>query len=213
MNILMLGAPGAGKGTYAQRIEGRYGLPILATGDMFRQEMANKTELGKRITEIMESGKLVPDDITIEVVRKKLSLMKKGFILDGFPRTIPQAESLDKLLEERGEKLDYVFYINTPKSLIVKRISGRLSCKNCGAIYHNENLPPKVIGICDKCGKALYQRDDDKPDKVKIRFDTYKKETAPLIKYYERKGLLYKINGKKKLEDALKDICTILDKA
>lgn len=213
MNIVMLGAPGAGKGTYAQRITGKYGMPLLATGDMFRAEMEHQTELGKKITEVMASGKLVPDELTIEIVKKKLSLIKgKGFILDGFPRTIPQAESLDQLLEERGEKVDCVLYINTPKTVIVKRISGRWSCKNCGAIYHTENIPPKVIGICDKCGKALYQRDDDKPEMVKKRFEVYKKDTAPLIKYYEEKGVLYKISGRKKLEDALKDIYTLLDK-
>jgi adenylate kinase len=213
MNIVMLGAPGAGKGTYAQRITAKYGLPVLATGDLFRHEMENKTELGKQITEVMESGQLVPDEITVELIKKKLSLIRNGAVFDGFPRNVQQAESLDKLLEEKGEKVDYVLYINTPKSVIVKRISGRLYCKNCGAVYHAQNIPPKVIGICDKCGKALYQRDDDKPDKVKLRFETYKKETAPLIKYYEKKGMLRKISGKKPLEDALKDIYAIIDKA
>ncbi|MBW3016879.1 adenylate kinase [Candidatus Woesearchaeota archaeon] len=210
MNIVMLGAPGAGKGTYAQKINAKYGMPVISTGDIFRAEMANKTELGKKITQVMESGQLVPDELTNQVVKKKLMLMKKGFILDGYPRTVPQAEFLDDVMKEKDEKVDFVLYVDTPKDLIVERLSGRLSCKNCGAVYNIPNLPPKIKGVCDKCGKALYQREDDKPEMIEKRFDTYQKETEPVINFYEEKGILHTIDGNQELKKALADIFEIL---
>jgi adenylate kinase len=210
MNILMLGAPGAGKGTVAQRIHSKFGLTVISTGDLFRTEMENKTELGKKITKVMESGELVPDDLTIELVKKKLKLIKKGFVLDGFPRTIEQAKALDGIVEKRDEKIDFVIFIDTPKDVIIERISGRRICKKCGAIYHLQNVPTKVKGVCDKCGKALYQRDDDKPEVISVRFDEYEIETEPLIKFYTEKGNLHRIDGTIGVKKIMEEVSQIL---
>jgi adenylate kinase len=212
MNIIMLGAPGAGKGTYASRITSKYGLVQISTGDLFRNEVEKKTELGKKLKKYLDAGQLVPDEVTIEILKKKLAMIKgKGIIFDGFPRTVEQAKALDVILEEREIQIDYVLYINTPKELIIERISGRRVCKNCGAIYHTKNIPPKIMGVCDKCGKALYQREDDRPEVVSERFDKYEEVTRPLVNFYKKRKILHEIDGTKELDVVLKGIFSVLD--
>lgn len=212
MNIVMLGAPGAGKGTYASKINSKYGIPTISAGDLIRTEIKNKTEIGKKAEDIVKSGDLIPNEVVIEMMKKKLDSMrsKKGVIFDGFPRTVEQAEALDKMLNLRDEQIDIVLLVDTPKDLIVKRLTGRRVCKNCGAVYNVEFLKPKVMGICDKCGKALYQREDDKPETVLERFETYNKETEPLIGFYEKKGILKKIDGTQELDQAMEQIFSVI---
>jgi adenylate kinase len=212
MNVIMLGAPGAGKGTYAERICARYGFTKISMGDIFRHELEINSELGKKIKQYMDSGKLVPDEITVDILNKRMGKLKaKGIIFDGFPRTVAQAEALEKLMTEHEMEINHVLFINTPKQVIVERIAGRRVCKNCGAIYHVENLPTKVPGVCDKCAKAVYQREDDKPEIVAARFDTYERETKPLIKFYQKRKLLREIDGKKDVNAAMVDVIAILE--
>jgi adenylate kinase len=213
MNIVMLGAPGAGKGTYASKITAKYGLVKISTGDLLRQEIDNKSDIGQQIRLFVDSGELVPDEITIQLLKKKLSkiIKGKGIIFDGFPRNVGQAKALDEILKERDEGVNYVFFINTPKELVIERISGRRVCKNCGAIYHIPNIPPKMPGVCDKCGKALYQRDDDKPEVVSARFDEYDIETKPLINLYRQRKILFEIDGTKDIKENMQAIAEILE--
>ncbi len=214
MNLILLGPPGAGKGTQAKMISEKYGIPQIATGDILREAVAKGTELGKKAKEYMDRGELVPDEIVIGIVKERLKQpdCEKGFILDGFPRTLAQAEALDKMLEELGKKLDAVINIDVSEEEIVKRIVNRRTCRNCGAVYHLIFNPPKVEGKCDKCGGELYQRDDDKEETVRERLRVYRERTEPLIEYYKKKGLLYDVDGTKDIEGVFKQIDEILSK-
>ncbi len=214
MNLILLGAPGAGKGTQAKLIVSKYGIPQISTGDMLREAVANQTELGKKAKEYMDKGELVPDEVVIGIVKERLAQpdCERGFILDGFPRTLKQAEALDKILDELGKKIDAVINVAVPEEEIVKRIVNRRTCKKCGAVYHLIYNPPKEPGKCDKCGGELYQRDDDKEETVKERLRVYKAQTEPLIDYYSKKGLVYNVDGTKSIEGVFEEIEKILDK-
>ncbi len=208
MNLIMLGPPGAGKGTQAKMLVDKLGIPQISTGDMLRAAVAEGTELGKKAKEYMDKGQLVPDEVVIGIVKERLAKpdCEKGFILDGFPRTVPQAEALDGILEEMGRKIDYVINIVVPDEEILKRLTGRRTCKKCGAMYHVVYNPPKKEGVCDKCGGELYQRDDDKEETIKNRLKVYADQTAPLVEYYRGKGVLVDIDGTKGIDDIFQDI-------
>jgi len=197
MNIVLLGSPGVGKGTYAKRISKIYNIPHISTGDMFREAIKNKTEIGLKAKGYMDKGELVPDDVTIKTVEERLKKddCKNGFMLDGFPRTIAQAEALDKIVV-----IDKVLDFTASDEVIIDRLSGRRICKSCGAIFHIRNIIPKTEGVCDNCGGELYQRDDDKPESVKKRLDVYREQTEPLIEYYKEKELLADIDANKPIE-------------
>jgi len=197
MKIIMLGAPGAGKGTQAKMIADKYAVPHVSTGDIFRANIKEGTELGKKAKEYMDQGLLVPDELVVDLVVDRLQNddCKKGYILDGFPRTIPQAESLDAALEKLGDKLDYAFEMDMADEKIIKRMAGRRACVACGATYHIVNIPPKTEGICDVCGKELILRDDDKPETVEKRLKVYHEQTQPLVDYYANKGILTTFDG------------------
>ncbi len=214
MNLILLGPPGAGKGTQAKRIVEKYGIPQISTGDMFREAVAKGTELGKKAKEYMDRGELVPDEIVIGIVRERLSQpdCEKGFILDGFPRTIAQAEALDEMLDDMGRKIDAVINIVVPDEEIMKRIVYRRVCKECGAVYNLIYSPPKQDGVCDKCGGELYQRDDDKEETVRERLRVYKEQTEPLINYYSQKEIIHDIDGTKDIEEVWKQIENVLEK-
>jgi len=198
MNIVLLGSPGVGKGTYAAKLEEIYNLPHISTGDLFRENQKTNTELWHQAEPYYNSGKLVPDEITIGMLKDRIanSDCKKGFLLDGFPRTIAQAEALGKIT-----KIDKVLNFSADESTIISRLSARRTCKDCGAIYHLKNVPPKQEGICDKCGGKLYQRSDEKKDVVKERLKEYNKQTKPLIDFYEKKGLLVHIDANTDIGD------------
>ena len=193
MNIIMLGAPGAGKGTQAAVLCEHFGIPTISTGNMIREALKNGTEMGLKAKSFMDEGKLVPDEVVIGIVKDRLSMddCKNGFILDGFPRTIPQAEALD----EMGVNIEHVINIEIEDEKIVNRMSGRRVCEGCGKPYHLKNLPPKVEGVCDDCQGTLVQRKDDHPDTVLARLDVYHKETEPLVAYYEKQGKLVNVAG------------------
>ncbi len=212
MNIIMLGPPGAGKGTQAKMLVERLGIPQISTGDMLRAAVKEGTELGKKAKEYMDAGKLVPDEVVIGIVKERLAQpdCEKGFILDGFPRTIPQAEALDRVLEELGKGIDYVINIAVPNEELITRLTGRRTCRQCGAMYHVVFNPPKVEGKCDKCGGELYQRDDDKEETIRQRLEVYQAQTAPLIEYYEKKGVLYNIDGTGSIEEIFQSILKVL---
>ena len=212
MKIIMLGAPGAGKGTQAKKIAAKYGIPHISTGDIFRANIKNGTELGKKAKTYMDQGMLVPDDLTVDLVTDRIHKddCKSGYVLDGFPRTIPQAEALDKALSAMNEKLDHAIEVNVPDENIVKRMSGRRACLNCGATYHVVYAPTKVENICDMCGGELILRDDDKPETVLKRLGIYHNQTKPLIDYYKEEGILTTIDGTAALEDVFKAIIAIL---
>ncbi len=212
MNIIMLGPPGAGKGTQAKMLVEEFGIPQISTGDMLRAAVAEGTELGKKAKEYMDRGQLVPDEVVIGIVRERLSKpdCHKGFILDGFPRTVPQAEALDKILQEMGKRIDCVINIVVPDEEILKRLTGRRTCRKCGAMYHVEFNPPKKEGVCDKCGGELYQRDDDKEETIRKRLEVYKAQTEPLVDYYKKKGVLVDIDGTKSIQEIYQDILKVL---
>lgn len=214
MKITMLGAPGAGKGTQAAKIAEKYGIPHISTGDIFRANIKNNTELGKKAKGYMDAGQLVPDELVVDLVvdRIKQADCIKGFILDGFPRTIPQAEALDYNLNNQNEKIDFAFNIDVPDENIVKRMGGRRACTKCGATYHVEFNPPKVEDVCDVCGAKLVLRDDDKPETVKKRLDVYHAQTQPLIDYYDKKGALVTIDGTQDINVVFEDIVKAIDK-
>ncbi len=203
MRLVFIGPPGIGKGTYAKAISQKYGIPHISTGDIFREEIAKGTELGKIVKEYVEKGLLVPDDIVIDVVRKRLSEpdAQKGFILDGFPRTIRQAEALDQMT-----KIDAVFLFTAPLEIIIERVSGRRICPKCGAIYHIKFMPPKNDEICDRCGTKLIQREDDRPEVVKRRYEIYLQTFTPIIEYYRRKGILIEIYAGREASEVVADI-------
>ncbi len=212
MKIVMLGAPGAGKGTQAGLICEKYGIPHISTGDIFRANIKNGTELGKKAKAYMDQGKLVPDELTIQLLLDRVAKddCRNGYVLDGFPRTIPQAEVLTKALAKTGEKVNFAINVDVPDENIVNRMSGRRSCPKCGASYHIQYIPPKKEGICDICGAALIQRDDDKPETVKNRLKVYHEQTQPLIDYYEKAGVLKTVDGTKDRDEVFADITAIL---
>ncbi|MBO8179395.1 MAG: adenylate kinase [Archaeoglobus sp.] len=214
MNLIFLGPPGAGKGTQAKRVVEKYGIPQISTGDMLREAVAKGTELGKKAKEYMDKGELVPDEVVIGIVKERLQQpdCEKGFILDGFPRTLAQAEALDEMLKELDKKIDAVINVAVPEEEVVKRITYRRTCKNCGAVYHLIYAPPKEDNKCDKCGGELYQRDDDKEETVRERYRVYRENTEPLIDYYRKKGILYDVDGTKDIEGVWKEIEAILEK-
>jgi adenylate kinase len=213
MNIVFLGPPGAGKGTQAKILVERYEIPQVSTGDMLREHRAKGTELGKKAQEYMDKGQLVPDEIILSMVRERLSQpdCQKGFILDGFPRTVAQAEALDKLLSEMGKKLDFALALIVPDDLLVERLTGRRTCKSCGMMYHIKYKPPKVEGKCDVCEGELYQRPDDNEETVRNRLKVYHEQTAPLIEYYKNRGILREIDGSKSIEEITQQIISILE--
>jgi len=212
MNLILLGAPGAGKGTQAKLISEKYGIPQIATGDILREAVTSGTELGRKAKEFMDRGELVPDEIVIGIVKERLAQpdCENGFILDGFPRTLIQAEALDNILAEMNKKIDAVINIDVSEEEIIKRITYRRTCKKCGAIYHLIYNPPKEDKKCDKCGGELYQRDDDKEETVRERFRVYRERTEPLIDYYKKKGLLHNVDGTKNIKDVFRGIEDVL---
>lgn len=212
MKIIMLGAPGAGKGTQAKKIAEKYGIPHISTGDIFRANIKQGTELGKKAKEYMDAGGLVPDELVVDLVIDRVGQddAKNGYVLDGFPRTIPQAEALDKALSEIGEKMDYAINVEVPDDNIINRMSGRRACVDCGGTYHIQFNPTKVEGICDACGGKLILRDDDKPETVKNRLEVYHKQTQPLIDYYSKQGIMKEVDGTMNMDDVFKAITDIL---
>ena len=214
MKIIMLGAPGAGKGTQAKKIAEKYGLPHVSTGDIFRANIKNGTPLGIEAKKYMDEGKLVPDELTVKILLDRVAQddCKNGYILDGFPRTIPQAEVLDKALTELNDKIDYAIDVEVPDENIINRMGGRRACLACGATYHVVFNAPKKEGICDACGKELVLRDDDAPETVKKRLDVYHEQTQPLIDFYNKKGILKEVDGTKEMNDVFNASVSILDK-
>lgn len=214
MKIIMLGAPGAGKGTQAKMIADKYEIPHISTGDIFRANIKNGTELGIEAKKYMDQGLLVPDELTVKILLDRVANedCKNGYVLDGFPRTIPQAEVLDQALTELNEKIDFAIDVDVPDENIVKRMSGRRACLSCGATYHIEHIPPKQEGICDRCGKELILRDDDQPETVSNRLKVYHEQTQPLIEFYQAKGVLRSVSGTKPMEEVFDSIVEILEK-
>ena len=212
MKIIMLGAPGAGKGTQAKMLAEKYGIPHISTGDIFRANIKNGTELGSKAKEYMDKGLLVPDELVVDLImdRFKADDCKNGYILDGFPRTIPQAEALDAALAANGEKIDYAVNVEVPDENIVNRMSGRRACVGCGATYHIVYNPTKVEGKCDTCGADLILRDDDKPETVLNRLKVYHEQTQPLIDFYTKKGVIAEVDGTKDMKDVFDAIVAIL---
>ena len=212
MKIIMLGAPGAGKGTQAKKIAAKYDIPHISTGDIFRANIKNGTELGNKAKTYMDQGLLVPDELVVDLVvdRVQQDDCKNGYVLDGFPRTIPQAEVLDSELTKLGDHIDYAINVDVPDENIVKRMSGRRACLTCGATYHIEHVPPKKEGICDVCGSELVLRDDDKPETVKNRLNVYHEQTQPLIDFYTEKGVLKTVDGTVPMEEVFAAITAIL---
>ena len=214
MKVIMLGAPGAGKGTQAKKLAAAYSIPHISTGDIFRANIKEGTELGKKAKAYMDAGQLVPDELVCDLVVDRIQQddCKNGYLLDGFPRTIPQAEALDAAVEKLGEKIDYAVNIDVPDDIIINRMSGRRACVGCGATYHIVFNPPKVEDVCDVCGKSLILRDDDKPETVKTRLDVYHAQTQPLIDYYAGRGVLVTVDGTQNMDKVFADIKDILDK-
>lgn len=213
MKIIMLGAPGAGKGTQAKMIAEKYAVPHVSTGDIFRANIKNGTELGMEAKKYMDQGLLVPDELTVKILLDRVAQedCQNGYVLDGFPRTIPQAEVLERALNEIGDKIDYAINVDVPDENIIRRMGGRRACLFCGATYHVEHIPPKKEGVCDTCGKELVLRDDDKPETVKNRLDVYHKQTQPLIDFYQAKGILRTVDGTVDMKDVFAAITAILD--
>lgn len=212
MKIIMLGAPGAGKGTQAKMIADKYGIPHISTGDIFRANIKEGTELGKKAKGYMDAGELVPDALVLDLIVDRLTWedAKNGYVLDGFPRTIPQAEALTEALAKAGDKVDFAIDVEVPDENIIKRMSGRRACLKCGATYHIVSIPPKQEGICDRCGEKLVQREDDKEETVKNRLDVYHKQTQPLIDYYTKEGILVEVDGTMDMNGVFEAIVKIL---
>ena len=212
MKIIMLGAPGAGKGTQAKKIAERYQIPHISTGDIFRSNIKEVTELGRKAKEYMDQGALVPDELTIGMLMDRIQKEDcvNGYVLDGFPRTIPQAESLKKALSEMGQKIDFAINVDVPDEKIIDRMAGRRACIACGATYHIVYNPSRVPDVCDVCGAGLVLRDDDKPETVKRRLSVYHDQTKPLIDYYKEAGVLVNIDGTQDLSKVFSDISAVL---
>ena len=212
MKVVMLGAPGAGKGTQAKKIAAKYNIPHISTGDIFRANIKNGTELGKKAKTYMDQGLLVPDELVVDLVVDRVNQedCADGYVLDGFPRTIPQAEALTKALASQGQKLDYAIDVDVPDENIVRRMSGRRACVGCGATYHLEYAPTKKEGICDVCGGELILRDDDKPETVDKRLGVYHEQTQPLIDYYTNAGILKRVDGTVDIEEVFQAVVQIL---
>lgn len=212
MKIIMLGAPGAGKGTQAKKIADKYGIPHISTGDIFRANIKGGTELGMKAKSYMDQGWLVPDDVTIGMLLDRIGEADcaNGYVLDGFPRTIPQAESLTRALANRGETMEYAINVDVPDESIISRMSGRRVCPACGATYHIVTIPSKQEGLCDICGDKLVQREDDKAETVRKRLAVYHDQTRPLIEYYRQAGILVTVDGTKDLNDVFMDIVNVL---
>ncbi len=209
MRLVLLGAPGAGKGTVAKKLVERYGIPQISTGDLLRAAVAEQTELGKKAKSYMDAGELVPDSLVIDLIRHRLAQedCKEGFILDGFPRTVAQAEALEQITD-----LDSVINLEVSDEEVVRRLSGRRTCKQCGAIYHIQNIPPKVPGKCDRCGGELFQRDDDREEAIRNRLKVYRSQTMPLLQYYEQRGKLYNVDGQAGVDNVTAEVVKILER-
>lgn len=212
MNLVLMGLPGAGKGTQAEKIVEKYGIPHISTGDMFRAAMKEGTELGLQAKSFMDKGELVPDEVTIGIVRERLSKddCQKGFLLDGFPRTVPQADALENLLVDLNRKIDYVINIDVDKSILMERLTGRRICKNCGATYHLVFNPPAKVDTCDRCGGELYQRADDNAETVQNRLEVNIKQSKPLLDFYEVQGYLRTIDGQQDINKVFVEIEQLL---
>jgi len=216
MIIILLGPPGSGKGTQAKRIQKTHGLVQLSTGDMLRGETDSDTEFGRRVKAVMDSGQLVPDEIMIEMIDRRITQpdCRKGFILDGFPRTVPQAEALDAMLARRGLKLDQVILLDVDEAALVDRLSGRFTCEQCGASYHDRYNRPKRDGVCNGCGSTQFtRRADDRPEAVRARFDVYRGQTAPILPYYSARGVLRRVDGMADIDTVTCEIDKILGSA
>lgn len=214
MKIIMLGAPGAGKGTQAKMIAAKYQIPHISTGDIFRANIKNGTELGMEAKKYMDQGQLVPDELTVKILLDRVAQpdCSEGYVLDGFPRTIPQAEVLDSALDKLGDNIDFAIDVDVPDENIVRRMSGRRACLSCGATYHIEHIPPKQEGVCDTCGQPLVLRDDDKPETVLKRLKVYHEQTQPLIDFYTKKGVLRSVDGTVDMNDVFEAIVNVLER-
>jgi adenylate kinase len=213
MNLILLGPPGSGKGTQAKRLEQQYGIVQLATGDMLRAATRSGSALGLEVKSIMDSGRLVPDAILIAMIAERIAEpdCRNGFILDGFPRTVPQAEALDAMLSERGAKLDHVILIEVDEAVLIDRLSGRFTCRTCGASYHDRYNRPRIEGVCDICGgRDFERRADDRPEAVKIRFEAYRRQTAPILPYYRARGVLRQVDGMADIDTVAREIDRLL---
>lgn len=212
MNLILMGLPGAGKGTQAEQIVAKYNIPHISTGDMFRAAMKAETEMGLQAKSFIDKGALVPDEVTIGIVRERLSQddCVRGFLLDGFPRTVAQASALEEIMKDLGKKIDYVLNINVDSGLLLKRLTGRRICKECGATYHLEFNPPAKADVCDKCGGELYQRSDDNEETVANRLDVNIKQTKPLLDFYDELGYLKSINGEQDINKVFADIDVLI---
>ncbi len=213
MRLVLLGAPGAGKGTQAKKLIEKYSIPQISTGDILRKAVADGTQLGKEAKSYMDSGGLVPDSVVIGLVKERLAQddCKAGYILDGFPRTTPQAEELDNVLVAMGSPLDTALSVDVDPDILMKRLTGRRTCKSCQQMYNIHFGAPQKEGVCDKCGGELFQRDDDKEDTIKNRLEVYEKSTAPLIDYYEKKNILKSVEGMGSVDDIFNKVCSILE--
>ena len=214
LNLILMGLPGAGKGTQAEKIKEKYNIPHISTGDMFRLAIKEGTDLGLKAKGFMDQGELVPDEVTIGIVKERLSKAdcENGFLLDGFPRTIAQAEALQELLTELNRKINYVLHVDVPEEKLVERLTGRRICPTCGTTYHVVYNPPKVEGVCDKDGSTLIQREDDQPETVKKRLSVNIKQTKPLLDFYQDKGYLVTVDGDREIDEVFQDIQAILEK-
>ena len=212
MNLILMGLPGAGKGTQAEQIVAKYNIPPISAGDMFRAAMKAETEMGLQAKSFIDKGALVPDEVTIGIVRERLSQEDcvRGFLLDGFPRTVAQASALEEIMKDLGKKIDYVLNINVDSGLLLKRLTGRRICKECGATYHLEFNPPAKADVCDKCGGELYQRSDDNEETVANRLDVNIKQTKPLLDFYDELGYLKSINGEQDINKVFADIDVLI---
>lgn len=215
MNLILMGLPGAGKGTQAERIVDTYAIPHISTGDMFREAIKNETTLGLEAKAYMDKGELVPDEVTNGIVKERLAQpdTAKGFLLDGFPRTFEQVQALEQILKELDKSLDAVINIHVNEEVLIERLAGRFICKSCGATYHKINHPPKVEGTCDRCGgHEFYQREDDKPETVKNRLSVNIENSRPILEYYKKADVLYTIDGERSIDEVFQEVQTILDK-
>ncbi|MGB9595660.1 MAG: adenylate kinase [Candidatus Poribacteria bacterium] len=214
MRIVLLGGPGAGKGTQAQKLSAKFSLPHIATGDILRQAVKDETEMGIKAKSYMDKGLLVPDEVVIGIIKDRFNQddVKSGFVLDGFPRTVPQAESLDSITKEMNMPIDAVINIKTSPDVVVERLSGRRTCKECQTVYHIVYSPPKESGKCDRCGGELYQRDDDKEETIRKRLDVYEKQTFPLLEYYKNSGKLVEVCGDVSIDEVFESIVQALQK-